>query len=140
MIWLKDGGYGGFLGGMLGELCIAMNFTISELMWEDVAVKWNTDHSKLGGVFARVYRREVDLGLSVFFMTNERSELVSYTSPIHLGPLQLIIRKYDTAHLVWNAHFKVRQIIIKHNCSAFFYDLNSNDGLFHDSRLQWMSG
>lgn len=102
-----DGDYGGFFGGLLKELSRAMNFTISKIMWEEHSGLWFPQNCTGAGVFGRVYRQEADLGIAAIFMTSDRDQIISFTSPVEIGPLQLHFRKHDDAHLAWNAHFKV---------------------------------
>lgn len=85
-----------------------MNFTISELIYEDAMGEWKGETSEWTGIIGRVIRREADIGAFEFSLTNERSKIIRYTTPVVTGAWKLYVKRPDSNYILWNAHFTVR--------------------------------
>ncbi|THK33024.1 glutamate receptor ionotropic, kainate 2-like [Diachasma alloeum] len=102
----KDGQIYGFLAEYLKELSRAMDFKVSEIIWEEDFGVCITGSSDCTGSIGRVQREEVDLGVAAFSATVERHNLVDFTLPIITGNYEIYFSKYDVINVRWNAYFK----------------------------------
>ncbi|THK33023.1 probable glutamate receptor [Diachasma alloeum] len=107
MFWEKDGYYYGVLGEILRELSQAMNFTVSEIIWEDDYGVWNPETSSWTGAVGMIHRREADLGVSDFLFSIKRTTAIAFTTHFTSADLYLYLNKDYTARLHWNAYFKL---------------------------------
>lgn len=131
---MKDGEYFGSFGELVKELSLELNFTISQILWEDNPGAWDSETSKWTGVIGRIQREEADLGVHGFSINKERHKVVSFTSPISITPIQMHVKKKDSSRLVWDANFKVGKFKnnLQHIFIFFSIDPNLTDGLLID--------
>ncbi|THK33012.1 glutamate receptor 1-like [Diachasma alloeum] len=104
-IWEKNGELDGYLGEILKELSLTMNFTISALIKEPYYGSYDPKTSKWTGVIGRIVQHEADMGASEFTLSHERINVVDFTIPIAIGDCRLYVKKLDGARLQWNAYF-----------------------------------
>lgn len=103
----RSGGFGEFLGKLVEDLSQAMNFTVSEIIWENDHGNWNPGGSNWTGVIGRIHRREADIGIVLHKINLELWDVIHFTTPIAMGNSELHFRTPNAARVVWNAYFKV---------------------------------
>ncbi|XP_011311752.1 probable glutamate receptor [Fopius arisanus] len=97
----------GITSEVLKSMSKALNFTVSEILWERGYGSWNRTASKWTGLIGRIQRNEADLALGAFSMTNERLDIMRFTTPTYWGVYQLHFRRLAAVRLFWDAYFKV---------------------------------
>ncbi|XP_011313501.1 probable glutamate receptor, partial [Fopius arisanus] len=104
VVWIDNSNYYDHFS--MNELSIAMNFTISKMMWDHQFGTWDAETANWTGAIGKVHRNEADIGVSDFLMTNRRADAVSFASPIIYEKLKLNIKKNDAGYVMLKAYFK----------------------------------
>ncbi|THK33006.1 probable glutamate receptor [Diachasma alloeum] len=103
----RDGKYYGYIGEILAALSEAMNFTVSQIIWDNDYGYWNRKTLNWTGVIGRIHREEADIGVPDFLITDARYNAVNFAYPIMNGAYQVHVKKLEVAQVAWNAYFKV---------------------------------
>ena len=92
---------------ILNELAYAMNFTYDHTYKEEAYGVWNRTTRSWTGVIGRLARREADLGVGEFTMTDHRLNVVDFTLPIIHSRNLVYMRPPDHSAVHWSAYYRV---------------------------------
>lgn len=106
----QQGPLTGLFAKILEELSLSLNFSMTIAYKEESYGNYNETTGQWTGVIGRLHRRDVDLGVAEFTMTEQRLDTVDFTLPIMLSRNHLYMRQPEGSVLQWSAYFRVRCI------------------------------
>ncbi|XP_076640729.1 glutamate receptor ionotropic, delta-2 isoform X2 [Halictus rubicundus] len=103
---VKDGVLTKFLGAVVEELSISLNFTMNVSDPLDSYGNFNEETKTWTGVIGELVTNMVDIGVADFSMTNHREDVVDFTLPLILSRIKVYFRKPDSSAVRWAAYIK----------------------------------
>ncbi|XP_043280870.1 glutamate receptor ionotropic, kainate 2-like isoform X2 [Venturia canescens] len=102
----EDGRPGGFFNSILRELEQVMDFKEMKITKKEGFGSWDSEAQSWSGVIELLDANEADLGVAEFSMTTHRLQVVDFTLPLMVTPIQVYFRALDSSEVEWSAHFK----------------------------------
>ncbi|XP_076276451.1 glutamate receptor ionotropic, delta-2 isoform X2 [Lasioglossum baleicum] len=104
--YVEDGVFSKFLGAVVHELSITLNFTMKVVNTLDSYGNFNEETQTWTGVIGELVLNTIDIGVADFSMTNHREEVVDFTLPLILSRVKVYFKKPDSSAVRWAAYIK----------------------------------
>ncbi|KAK7502679.1 hypothetical protein BaRGS_00005929 [Batillaria attramentaria] len=100
--------YQGVLMDLLHELCLCLNFTYVIMKAPDANYGQQLEDGRWNGLIGMLTRKEVDLAVAAFRLTNQRAAVVDPSSAYFYDDARIIFRKpqRDAARDAWSFFFR----------------------------------